>query len=137
MWLLVALGLAVAFRILLPILRSRRDPLSKTLVFEFGVRPSGPGGLWTRRDRTMSGLLSLLTAGVCTGAAFLAERIEEHTQNMSTANYVASGFMLLLLLLALLTLIRGLADLIRAPFTKAPTPGPGPAQPGPPNGREA
>jgi hypothetical protein len=137
MWLLVALGLAVAFRILLPILRARRDPLSKTLVFEFGIRPSGPGGLSTRRDRVMSGLLSLFTAGLCIGAAFLAERIEEHTQNMSNANYVATGFMFLLFFLALLALIRGLADLIRAPFTKAPTPGPGSAPPVPRNGREA
>jgi hypothetical protein len=137
MWLFVALGLAVAFRILLPILRSRRDPLSKTLVFQFGVRPSGPDGHWTRRDRAMSGLLSLLTAGICIGAAFVAERIEVHTQNMSTANYVATGFMFLFFLLAFLALIRGLADLIRAPFTKGPTLGPGSAAAGPRGGREA
>jgi len=118
MWLLVALGLAVAFRILLPILRARRDPLSKALVFEFGVRPSGPGGIWTRRDRAMSGLLSLLTAAVCVGVVVVAERIEEHSKNLSTANYVATGAMVVFFMFALLAVIRGVADLIRAPFVK-------------------
>jgi len=137
MWLLIAIGLAVAFRILLPILKARRDPLSRSLVFELGVRPSGPGGLWTRRDRALSGGLSLLTAAACVGVAFVAERIEEHTQNLSTANYVATGAMFVFFLLALLAVVRGLADLIRAPFVKAPPPVAAPAADRDAPGREA
>ena len=136
MWLLIALGLAVAFRILLPILRARRDPLSKTLVFEFGVRPSGPGGRWTRRDRVYSGLLSVFTAAACIGIAFVAGRIEEHTQNLSTANYVATGVMFVSFLLALLAAVRGLADFVRAPFTKPATAAESATPPDDAHGRE-
>ena len=123
MWLILAIALAVAVRILLPILRARRDPLSKTLVFNFGVRPSGPGETWTRRDRAWSGVLSLLTAAVCVGIVVVVERITQHTKNLSTANYVATGAMFVFFLFALLAAIRGLADLLRAPFTKPKDPG--------------
>jgi hypothetical protein len=118
MWLLLALGLAAAFRILYPVLKTRRDPVSKAFVFEFGVRPSGPGGSWTRRDRALSGLLSLLTAAGCVGVMIGAERISQHAMNGSTASNVATGIMFVFALLALLALLRGLADLVRAPFTK-------------------
>jgi len=118
MWLLIALGLAAAFRIFYPVLKARRDPISKALVLEFGVHPTGPGGTWTRRDRALSGLLSLLTGAGCVGVAIVAERIEEHAMNLSTASYVATGVMVVFVVLALLAVIRGLADLVRVPFTK-------------------
>jgi hypothetical protein len=118
MWLILALGLAAAFRILYPVLKARRDPLSRTLVFEFGVRPTGPDGTWTRRDRALSGVLSLLTAAGCVGVTLVAGRIAERAMNMSTTSYVATGAMFFFALIALLALIRGLVDLVRAPFAK-------------------
>ncbi|SRR6266576_5253032 len=121
MWLLVALGLAVAFRILYPVLKARRDPISKALVFQLGVRPTGPGGSWTRRDRALSGLLSLLTGAGCVAVVIVAGRIGEHALNLSTASYVATGVMVVFAMFALLAVIRGLADLVRAPFAKATT----------------
>src|SRR5712664_3691575 len=93
MWLLIALGLAAAFRIFYPVLKARRD-------------------------RALSGLLSLLTGAGCVGVAIVAERIEEHAMNLSTASHVATGVMVVLVVLALLAVIRGLADLVRVPFTK-------------------
>src|SRR5262245_33184975 len=119
MWLIVSVGLAIAFRILYPVLKSRRDPVSKALVFHFGVRPSGPGGAWTRRDRAVSGLLSLLTAGACVGIVVIAARIDAHAMNLSTTSYVATGATVVFSLLALLAVISGLVDLVRAPFTKS------------------
>ena len=118
MWLLVAVGLAVAFRVFYPILKARRDPVSRTLVFQFGVRPTGRGGRWTPRDRVRSGLLSLVTGAVCVGVVIVAERIGERAMNLSTTSYVATGVMVLFVILAVLAVIRGVADLVRAPFTK-------------------
>ena len=119
MWLIISVGLAVAFRILYPVLKSRRDPVSKALVFQFGVRPSGPGGAWTRRDRALSGLLSWLTAAACIGIVTIATRIDAGAMNLSTTSYVAIGAMIIFSIFALLAVIRGLVDLVRAPFTKS------------------
>ena len=118
MWLIFSLALAVAFRVLYPVLKARRDPVSQALVFEFGVRPTGPNGSWTRRDRALSGGLSLLSAACCVGVTLLAARIGEHAMNMSTTSYVATGVMFVFAFLALLAFIRGVIDLVRAPFTK-------------------
>ncbi len=63
--------------------------------FEFGIRPSRPGGLLTGRDRALNGLLSLLTTAVRVGIALLAKRLEERSQNLTATNYVASGGMVL------------------------------------------
>ena len=119
MWLIMSVGLAIAFRILYPVLKTRRDPVSKALVYQFGVRPSGPGGAWTRRDRAMSGLLSLLTAGACIGIVTIAARIDARAMNRSATSYVAIGAMVMFSVFALLAVIRGLVDLVRTPFTKS------------------
>ena len=119
MWLIMSVGLAIAFRALYPALKTRRDPVSKALVFQFGVRPSGPGGAWTRRDRAMSGLLSLLTAAACIGIVTIAARIDARAVNLSTTSYVTIGAALVFSIFALLALIRGVVDLVRAPFTKS------------------
>lgn len=79
MWLLMALGLAVVVRIMLPVWRARGDPLSRTLTFEIGVRPSGPNGSWTGRDHLRNGLLGLLNTAICVGLAMVAGRIEDRT----------------------------------------------------------
>ena len=116
----VLFGLLVLLRILLPLLRGRRDPLSKSLVLEFGVRPSGPSGTWTSRDRVFSGLLSLLTAACCIAVMSLLTLVAKPFESDTTANYVVTGVVVVLWVLALMAIVNGITDLVRAPFTKAP-----------------
>ena len=118
MWLLMALGAAVVVRIMLPVWRARRDPLSKALVFEIGVRPSGPNGTWTGRDHLRNGLLGLLNTAICVGLTLGASRIADRAMNLSTKSYVASGAMVVFGGLALLLFIQTVLELARAPFTK-------------------
>jgi hypothetical protein len=105
-------------RIMLPGLRARRDPVSKTLTFQFGVRPSGPNGTWTGRDRAKNGLLGLLTTAICVGATIGAGQIEEHTTNLTTGNYIAFGTEFVFGFLALLAFVQSVIELVHAPFSK-------------------
>ena len=117
----IVLVLAAAGRVLLPNLRARRDPLSRMLVLEFGVRPSGPGGIWTRRDRTFSSLMSLLSAAACIAAAYLVALVATPFKDETIDDYLATGAAIVLWFLGLMALVNGIAELARAPFEE---PGP-------------
>jgi hypothetical protein len=87
MWLWIALAAAVLVRIYLPILRARKgDPVAQALVREFGVKPTGPGGEWLRKDRLWAALSSLVTCGACLAVAMLAFGFVEHRPNSTTTN---------------------------------------------------
>lgn len=108
LWLLLA-G-AILVRIFLPILRGRKDdPVAKTLVREFGVRPSGPGGRWLRKDRLWAALTSLVSGAACLAGAVLAFQISSGLPNLSTLNYVVTGVGFVL---ALLAVVAALATLV-------------------------
>ncbi len=121
MWLLVAIGLAIAARILLQVLRPRRDPLGKALASEFGLRPGTPAGQQAGSDRALNGLLSLLTAATCVGIALLAGRVAAWAawaHGLGAPYYVASGMLVLFALLGLLAFIRAVTELAHAPVTE-------------------
>lgn len=118
MWLGLAVLLATLARILIPVLQSRRDPVSRSLVFRMGVHPTGPGNAWTGQDRIASGLLGLLTAGICFGIAAMAGAWSSRLQAGTTADMVASGIVFMTGIGGLLAAVSGLIDLARAPFTR-------------------
>lgn len=118
MWLLAALGAAVLVRTMLPVWRARRDPLSKALVFEIGVRPSGPNNTWTGRDHLRNGLLGLLNTAICVGLTLVTSNIGEPAMNLSTKSYVFTGASFVFGFLALLLFVQAALELARAPFTK-------------------
>jgi hypothetical protein len=118
MWLLAALGAAVLVRTMLPVWRARRDPLSKALLFEIGVRPSGPNNTWTGRDHLRNGLLGLLNTAICVGLTLVTSNIGEHAMNLSTKSYVFTGASFVFGFLALLLFVQAVLELSRAPLTK-------------------
>jgi|SRR5690349_5499161 len=118
MLLLMALGAAVVVRIMLPVWRSKRDPLSKTLTFEIGVKPSGPNDTWTGRDHLRNGLLGLLNTAICVGLMLVTSNIGEHAMNLSTKSYIFTGASFVFGVLALLLFVQAALELARAPFTK-------------------
>ena len=118
MLLLMALGAAVVVRIMLPVWRSKRDPLSKTLTFEIGVKPSGPSDTWTGRDHLRNGLLGLLNTAICVGLMLVTSNIGEHAMNLSTKSYIFTGASFVFGVLALLLFVQAALELARAPFTK-------------------
>jgi hypothetical protein len=108
----IMLAAAILVRAYLPILRGRKDsPVAQTLVREVGVRPSGPGGRWLRRDRLWAALASLLTGAACFAAAALAFEWSSRLPNLSTGNYVVTGVGFVLALLAVLAALATLVHL--------------------------
>jgi hypothetical protein len=114
MWLWLALAAAVLVRIYLPVMRARKgDPVAQTLVREFGVKPTGPGGKWLRRDRLWAALTSLVTCGACTAAAGLIGGYASRQPNSTTTN-VITGVAFMLFFFAVLAAAATLMHLVAA-----------------------
>jgi uncharacterized membrane protein YeaQ/YmgE (transglycosylase-associated protein family) len=118
---LVALILgAIVARVLLA--RYREQPASlgaRTLGREFGVRPSGTDGRYTRRDRLWAAAAS--GGGACAAFALTigAFMVAERFPNLSTTNHVFTGVGFVAAILGALAVLATLAHLVAAPFARA------------------
>jgi len=122
-WLLLVAVLIARFGI--PMLRARRDPMSRAMVTHIDPGPSGPGGEWSGRDRLKSAASSLAIAVAFGAVGVLAST--ELDGPTTTATNVAQVVLIAALGFGLLALLGGVADLMRVPLTRPwrfPTPKP-------------
>ena len=116
----IALFAAIALRILIP--RWQKQPPNKAAALatrQFGARPTGPNGRWTRGDRLRGAGWSATAALGLAAVAWVGGAIGEHTANGSTANMVASGVLFLGAIGLVMALIMAMIHLFAAAFTPA------------------
>jgi hypothetical protein len=117
----LAILAAIALRFLLP--RWQKAPpnqVASVVARARGVRPTGPDGTWTRRDRLREAGYSSTVALFLLGLAWIGVEIEQRTLNGSSLNMVG-GFLLLLgalgLVMAILTALISLGKAAMTPRT--------------------
>jgi formate hydrogenlyase subunit 3/multisubunit Na+/H+ antiporter MnhD subunit len=124
LWLLLLAG-AIAARILLVTLRKEpSSSLSRTLLFEFGVKRSPRDIPPSRSDRMWTGLSQLIGAVALVGVAYGFFAWSERYTLETTMNHLLSGVGFVLALIALLVALAGLIELVRAPFSARRVPPP-------------
>ena len=111
----LAIIAAIVLRFALPRLQKNPpNPLVGSVVKQRGIQPTGPGGIWTRRDHLRAAGFSGTVALLLLGAVWLGVTIEERTQNGSTLNLLASGLLFLGAIGMLMACASALLSLMKA-----------------------
>jgi hypothetical protein len=115
-WILL-LAAAVTARVIVATLRAGSEtPISRTLLFDFGMRRAPSGQTLSRRDRAWNGVASLTGGIIAVAAGAGAGTWADHFPNLSTTNHVLLGIAFILLALGCVVALYGVIELLRAPF---------------------
>jgi hypothetical protein len=110
---IIAIGFIVAGA-LVPRLRRSEHPWARVLLHSYGVRPSGPDGVWTRHDRLRSARGHGLLFVALVGSALTVMGLADRWQNGSRMNAALTFPGLVLFFAALVALWLTARDLLRA-----------------------
>ena len=121
----LAIVAAIALRILIP--RWQKHPPNRaaaTVVRPLGVHPTGPNGSWTRGDQLRAAGFSATVAIVCAAVVWLGAEIEQHVQNGSTAESVATGLLFVGMIGFVLAILMAAISLAKAALARPPVDAP-------------
>ncbi len=109
--------------ILTDLLKRHPDaPISRWLLYEFGVRRGTTNSPPTRVDRLWRALAAAATAAICLGVAVPAMTLTERFPTYATSSYVLTGIAIFAGMFGLLASLSTVIELARVPFSPATHP---------------